>query len=290
MELQKLAQDARLLLQSRGSTEIPAFTGMLPFAWAHPDLLIQALRTGTNDRFFLQPALQGPESRGVERFSPYLVWFLQPFSAGWLTRLCELVSALLGNTDSGAASFEMSGRKPSPQMFVAPGAVWQVSWQAAPIGEIQVWTKLLGEDLTAPAGVCVVNLNQISAIRAGEASMPQTPWSSRLPAEEILAWQRSPRLAPDAEGLFPARLAQERWEGLRTQIDAHLGNRRWLEAYRTSMEAAVLLLDGQACGLSGETFRAGVEPVLQELLNRIPPLLQRKSTGTGKGTREAVLR
>ncbi len=290
MELQKLAQDARLLLQSRGSTEIPAFTGMLPFAWAHPDLLIQALKTATNDRFILQPALDGPESRGVERFSPYLVWFLQPFSAGWLTRLCELVSALVGSTDSGAAYVEVAGKPPSAQMFVDPGAVWKITWQAAPIGEIQVWTNLLGEELAAPAGVCVINLNQISAIRANEVWLSQTPWSSRLPADEILAWQRSPRLALDDEGLFPARLAQERWEGLRTQIDAHLTSRRWLEAYRTSMEAAVLLLDGQNCGLPGETFRNGAEPVLRELLNRIPALLPRKTTAAGKGAREAVLR
>ena len=293
MDLNRLQTESRNWLVSRGSLELPPYTGVLLQSWLHPDLVFRAFRPDLTDFFVFQPALEGPEAGSGSISAMYLVWWSQPFTPTWMSRVGDLVCELAGGAErAGNICWETWGKPGKSTTFGEAGAVWNAVWQGSVCGEIMVFSNLLGEDLSAPVGVAVLNLRQLLSLTLGDSHQSGLSWTGSVGIQDILSWARPTRLSAPGEvpGEFSTRLAQDRWEGIKSVLDGHLSAKHWLEAYRSALDASWLLSDCRGCGVSGEAFQANTEPSLKVLLQKIPALVPRPSVGNNRAGKEAKLR
>lgn len=279
--------EARNRLGSWGGGELPPWPGVLPQAWMHPDLFFRLFGEEEFDAFTFQPALQGPlETAPNPWMTPYLVWVNKPFTNTWMGRISELWPSVLSSRGEGAEVHELRGLpgREGTMSEYCPG--WTLSWQGRPLGEVRVFSRLCGEDLSKPAGVAVFDLAALA--RFGESEGPPPQWSAGMAAPDLFAWRPMVKKLPtDAD--FPLRLMQHQWEEGKDLLEAHLSGKRPFEAYLTGLDGLALLTGAAEWGLASAGFRAAAETALKPLLRKIPGILPRRSGGN-KSSRDGVLR
>lgn len=293
-EIQRLIAMARTRLTSWGSFELPAWPGVLPRAWMHPDFFFRLFGEDEFDCFCFQPASSRSSSRRTEELGiPSLVWMHKPFTNTWMGKQAEL---WIGSGDASlphqevafeavASRQEFVGLPQRPEPFSESGPLWGMSWLGQQIGEIRIISRICGEDLARPTGIAVFDLAALARFGDPEKRFPI--WGGGFHTGNLLAWKaRSSWELP--EGDLTARNVQPHWERLRERIEACLTTKQLTEAYLVALEAVAFLRSLER-GAVSESFRASCDAGLRAMLKKLPALMPRRTSGS-RAVRDGVLR
>ncbi|NLI78158.1 MAG: hypothetical protein GX442_17205 [Candidatus Riflebacteria bacterium] len=294
MDLSALMANLRPAAAKAGAVELPAFPGVLPAAWLHPDVLVRLFTGGDGNWFGFPLTLDdsGCAPPG-ESCTVAFCWVRKPFQAGWMTRVQEVLAAAVdGEGRPLVEPPQLVGQPTAPTLFDEVGCAWKVLWRGSQAGEIRVLSAVGGERLPHPVGILRLDLSLLSGIIRGDVAAPAGGWSRDFPADDLYAWKwpLRPRELEElgrADGL-PARL-----ERLLGGFDQALGRKAIPEMALSLVEGGVLWRLLEAKGLSGQPVCAQVLATCRARFRKGFPVLAKaglSAAGSPRGAKEGVLR
>ncbi len=294
MDLSALMANLRHAVAKAGAVELPAFPGVLPDAWLHPDILARLFTPGDGNWFGFPLTFDdsGCAPPG-ETCTAAFCWVRKPFQAGWMARVQEVLAAAVdGEGRPLTEPPQLVGQPAAPTLFDETGCAWKLLWRGSQAGEIRVLSAVGGERLPQPVGVLRFDLPLLSGIIRGDVAAPPGGWARDLPADDLYAW-KWPLRPRDLEETTRPDTLPARVERLLGGFDQALGRKAVPELLLSLVEGGVLWRLLEAKGLSGQPACAQVLAACRARFRKGFPLLAKAgmpAAGSPRGAKEGVLR
>jgi len=293
LDLNALIQNLRAVLLKAGAVELPAVPAVLPFPWAHPEILSRVFLPGEGN-WFCFPVIAAEDDCQTPpgSCSAGFIWLKKPFNPVLITRLQEIIPAAVGSEGWPAKSFQIRGQAFPATPLLEAGCSWSLLCRGCICGEIRVLSGFGGELLPDPVGFVSLSLPTLTNIANGDVSAASLQWSKDFRVEDILSWKPSFREGGFG-GAFSEDLLRKKSEFIEAALDRAVVKKSAAEILQGIIDGGLLCKVVEAMGMEQSPLGRETVSAFRTRLKNCFPLLARAAqtaVGASKNLKDGVLR